>query len=274
MKLKRIFAGVAATALAVSTCASFSASATDGYDAFLMYADHDWLWQSMSAQNGIGTGVADRSPYGVDAYITKDGEYTVSITKDSVTKNSEGDNPQGPMTPSATGAAVFCIDITGILKCKKFDAKAELKNGVKENGTYSEDDIKCKLKSIKLDGKDFAFDASKVLYGNIEDQNTCYRIEVYNDYGETKDDPPIDKAKIEWSESISATFEISGLSSGEEKTTKAASGSNDTQATTAAVGGGADTNTTSNTNTGAETGLALIGLALAGGAIVLTKKRK
>lgn len=269
MKLKRIFAGVAATALAVSTCASFSASAADSYNAFLMFADHNWLWSSMSTQAG-GEG------YGVDAEITKDGEYTVSITSDSVDKNANGDNPQGKGgTDYASGAVVFCVDITGILKCDKFNEGNEKKNGVTKNGTYAEKDIKCKLKSIKQDGAELKFDAKKVLYGNIEDQNTNYRIEIFNTYGKTKDNPPIDQAAVMWSKSLDVTFEVSGLKGSEEKATKAAS---NTQDTTAAVGGGADTtaaaNTTSNTNTGAETGLALIGLALAGGAIVLTKKRK
>ncbi len=281
MKLKRIIAGVAAMALAASTCASFSASAEEGYDAFLMFADHNWLWSSMSAQNGIGTGAPERLPYGKDAYITKDGDYTVSITSESVDGNSEGDNPQGKGgTEYASGAVVFCVDITGILKCEKFNKSGELRNGVKENGTYDAKDIKCKLKSIKQDGKELKFDASKILYGNIEDQNTNYRIEIYNTYGKTKDNPPIDQAAVMWSDSIEVTFNIKGIKdkSATKSTTKAAASNNDAQpTTTAAVGGGADTtaaNTTSNTNTGAETGLALIGLALAGGAIVLTKKRK
>ena len=272
MKLKRIIAGVAAMALAASTCASFSASAAESYNAFLMFADHNWLWQSMAAQAG-GQG------YGVDAPITKDGEYTVSITSDSVDKNENGDNSQGKGgTDYASGAVVFCVDITGILNCKTFNAANEKKNGVTKNGTYDEKDITCKLKSIKQDGKELKFDASKVLYGNIEDQNTNYRIEIYNTYGKTKDNPPIEQAEVMWSKSLDVTFEISGLKGSEKKTTKAAANNNDSQpTTTAAVGGGADTaaaNTTSNTNTGAETGLALIGLALAGGAIVLTKKRK
>lgn len=280
MKLKRIIAGVAAMALAASTCASFSASAEDGYDAFLMFGDHNWLWQSFNAQNGVGTGASEVAAYGNDAYITKDGEYTVSITSESVDKNAEGDNEHGKGgTDAATGAVVFCVDITGILKCKNFNANTELKNGVKKNGTYDEKDIKCKLKSIKQDGQELKFDASKILYGNIEDQNTNYRIEIYNTYGKTKDNPPIEQAQVMWSKSLEVTFEISGLKSDEKKTTKAAASNNDAQpTTTAAVGGGADTtaaaNTTTNTNTGAETGLALIGLALAGGAIVLTKKRK
>ncbi len=266
MKLKKVIAGIAATAMTVSTCAGLSASAADGYNAFLMFADSNWLWQSMSAQAG-GSG------YGVDANITKDGTYTVSITSDSVDANDNGENPQGKGgTDSANGAVVFCVDITGILKCKDFNASTEKSNGVTENGTYSEDDITCTLKSIKQDGEELKFDASKIIYGNIEDQNTNYRIEIYNEYGDTKDTEPIDPADVSWSESLEVTFDISGIGGGESDDSSAET---TTQAATEAVGGGADTtNTSTNTSTGAETGLALIGLALAGGAIVLTKKRK
>lgn len=265
MKLKKIIAGVAATAMLASTCASFSASAADSYNAFLMFADNNWLWSSMSAQAG-GKG------YGVDAEITKDGTYTVSITSESVDKNKNGDNTQGKGgTDYASGAVVFCVDITGILKTKEFNAAKEKSNGVTKNGTYAEKDIKCKLKSIKQDGKALKFDASKIIYGDIEDNNTNYRIEIYNTYGDTKDTEPIDPTAVMWSKSLEVTFDISGLGSGD-----AAPAQTEAATTAAAVGGGADTtaNTSTNTNTGAETGLALIGLALAGGAIVLTKKRK
>ena len=254
MKLKKIFAGVAAMVVAATTCASFTASAADSYKAFLMYADHDWLWSNMKAK-ATGEG------YGIEADITKDGTYTVSITKDSVTKNENGDNPQGPNTPSATGAVVFCVDILGILKCDNFNAANEAERGITENGTYSPDDLKVELQSIKQDGKELKFDPNKIIYGNIEDQNTNYRIEILNQYGETIKDPPVEQAEIEWVESLDVTFSISGLGGDTAET-----------GNTGAVGG--ETNTTSNTNTGVETGLALLGLALAGGAIVLTKKRK
>lgn len=269
MKLKKVFAGVAAAALAASTCASFSASAAESYNAFLMFADNNWLWQSMAPQ-------ASGKGYGVDAEITKDGTYTVSITSESVDKNANGDNPQGKGgTDYASGAVVFCVDITGILNCKNFNAATEKANGITENGTYDEKDIKCKLKSIKQDGKELKFDASKIIYGNIEDQNTNYRIEIYNTYGDTIDTEPIDPLAVQWSSSLEVTFDISGLKSSEATTQAAASTDDTPAATTAAVGGGADsTNTSTNTNTGVETGLALVGLALAGGAIVLTKKRK
>ncbi len=271
MKLKKIIAGVAATAMAVATCASFSVSAADSYNAFLMYCDNQYLWGNWNTQ-------ASGNGFGKDAKITKDGTYTVSMTSDTVKNNGEKDNPNYGFTNSAVSANVFCVDITGILKTKKFNASKEKENAVTKNGTFSEKDITCKLKSIKLDGKNFKFDASKILYGDIEDDNTNYRIEIYNIFGETKDDPPIDITSFGWAKSIEVTFSISGIGGGADKTTKAAKNTNDTQpATTAAVGGGADTsaaNTSSNTNTGAETGLALVGLALAGGAIVLTKKRK
>lgn len=268
MKLKKVIAGIAATAMAITTCAGFSVSAADSYNAFLMYADSQWLWGNWNTQ-------ASGNGFGVDAQITKDGTYTVSITSDTVKNNGTKDNPNYGFTDSASGTVVFCVDITGILKTKDFNAAKEKENAVTENGTYSEKDITCKLKSIKQDGKELKFDASKIIYGDIEDNNTNYRIEIYNTYGDTKDTEPIDPMSVAWAKSLEVTFDISGLSSGETET-QATTSSNDTPAaTTAAVGGGADTsNTSSNTNTGVETGLALVGLALAGGAIVLTKKRK
>ena len=175
------------------------------YNAFLMFADHNWLWSNMSAQAG-GQG------YGVDAEITKNGTYTVAITSESVEKNENGINPSGKGgTNAATGAVVLCVDITGILCCHNFNAKDELKNGITKEGPYSEDDIKCKLKSIKQDGQEIKFDASRVIYGNIEDWNTNYRIEIYNIYGKTKDNLSIDLNSVKWSQSLEVTFEISGL---------------------------------------------------------------
>ncbi len=267
MKIKKIIAGISASALAVTACASFSASAADDpYIAYLMFADSQWLWSNWHNQvSGEG--------YGVDAEITKDGTYTVSITSDTVDGNDNSENPQGKGgTDYANGTVVFCVDIPGLMKAKNFNESNEKAKGVYENGKYSENDIKCKLKSIKQDGKELEFDSSKIIYGHIEDETTNYRIEIYNEYGDTKDTEPIDPADVAWSESLEVTFEILGLGGGESDDS---STETTTQAAASAIGGGADTtNTSTNTSTGAETGLALIGLALAGGAIVLTKKRK
>lgn len=51
-----------------------------GYDAFLMFGDGEWLWGNWEGQ---GEPEATKA-FGVDADITGDGEYTVSITNASI----------------------------------------------------------------------------------------------------------------------------------------------------------------------------------------------
>ena len=67
----------------------------DGYDAFLMFSDlGGWFWANMTHEGSVhkeGFDATDPNAYGygVDADITGDGEYTVSITKDSILGLSE-----------------------------------------------------------------------------------------------------------------------------------------------------------------------------------------
>ncbi|MFV0290762.1 MAG: hypothetical protein ACK5IJ_07685 [Mangrovibacterium sp.] len=55
-------------------------------------------------------------------------------------------------------------------------------------------------------------DSSKLAFGNIEDNNDKYRIEIYNAYGATASNSPIVAADLKFSSSVSITFTISGLS--------------------------------------------------------------
>lgn len=216
-----------------------------GYDAFLMFADTSWFWGNWNAQGVVHS--ADFSAddassygYGVDADITGDGEYTVSITKDSIIQNngftnSNMDANLGTDAP-ATGTVVFCVDIVGI--CNGDDVSGKNKdtgewevtaadsnslvdgdNHYDKNtkGDYSVSDITCQVTSIKCDGQEVEFDESKIRYGNIEDNNNCYRIEIYNSYGSTAEDPAFDPlSAINFAESLEVTFTIEGL--GEVKT--------------------------------------------------------
>ena len=176
-----------------------------GYNAFLMYCDSQFSWGNWNAQAG-GSG------YGVDALVTGDGTYTVGLTKESIAANENGANKNFFETSNGYTAVgignCLNVDITGILKAEYFDAEKEAGNGVTQNGTYSESDITCELTGIEQDGKAVEFDPSKVLYGNLEDDNTNYRIEIFNNYGDTKDDPPISDLDIEFSDSLMVTFKI------------------------------------------------------------------
>ncbi|MDO4944959.1 MAG: hypothetical protein Q4E74_07140 [Ruminococcus sp.] len=196
----------------------------EGYDAFLMFGDSEWLWG-----NWDGQGYPEREQaYGIDADVTGDGEYTVSITNASMSYEDEigGYNPQvaldGDYALPATGCVVFCVDITGIcdgtMNYKGEEiSKNQLKDGddagvnKETKGKYTGQEITVEVTSIKADGQEVEFDPSKIVYGNIEDNNNCYRIEIYNDYGDTAKDPAIDKDALYFEDSLEVTFTISGL---------------------------------------------------------------
>lgn len=89
MKIKKIAAAAAASAMAISAL-GVTASAAE-YEAFLMFTDYDWLWGNWNA------GAAG------DTTVNGYGTYTVSL-----------DNTQAENAMSATnGAQVFCVDIIG-----------------------------------------------------------------------------------------------------------------------------------------------------------------
>lgn len=185
-----------------------------GYDAFLMFGDGEWLWGNWEGQ---GEPEATKA-FGVDADITGDGEYTVSITNASIAYDDpdEGINPQialdGDYAVGAQGCVVMCVDIIGLLNGEKLKGTGDPKTDKETPGKYNADDLKVELKSIKADGQEVAFDKAKIKYGNIEDNNNCYRIEIYNDYGDTAKDSPIDKDNLAFEDSLEITFSIEGLS--------------------------------------------------------------
>lgn len=186
----------------------------EGYDAFLMFGDGEWLWGNWEGQ---GEPEATKA-FGVDADITGDGEYTVSITNASISYDDpdEGINPQialdGDYAVGAQGCVVMCVDIIGLLNGEKLKGTGDPKTDKETPGKYNADDLKVELKSIKADGQEVAFNKAKIKYGNIEDNNNCYRIEIYNDYGDTAKDSPIDKDNLAFEDSLEITFSIEGLS--------------------------------------------------------------
>ncbi|MBQ5330243.1 MAG: hypothetical protein J6F31_03200 [Oscillospiraceae bacterium] len=65
------------------------------------------------------------------------------------------------------------------------------------------------LDKIVIDGNEVSFDASKIVYGDVEEKGN-FRIEVYNQYGTTKDDAGY-KYDTPINESLELTFTVSGL---------------------------------------------------------------
>lgn len=121
------------------------------------------------------------------------------------------------------------------------------------------------LDSVEVDGTAISVDAAKIIYGDIEEKGN-YRIEIYNQYGDTKNDPGVNQATTVASD-IKVTFTVSGLGGAAdvaEDTTVA----DDTVADTT-------TETTTAAATGNASAAAIVAvMAVAGAAAVATKKSK
>ncbi|WP_295125014.1 dockerin type I repeat-containing protein [Ruminococcus sp.] len=199
----------------------------EGYDAYLMFADSSMNWG-----NWNGQGYAGSPSFGVDADITGDGVYSVSITKESLTAaddtglnpslNYEYDSWDGERyLPGASGCTMMCVDITGLLDGTLGADGSELEGFLeagenanvnkKVKGDYRGDELKIELLNITADGYDVDFDASKVRYGNLDEEDNCYRIQIADLMGGSAEDAAIDPEDLYFYDELSVTFRISGL---------------------------------------------------------------
>ncbi len=105
--------------------------------------------------------------------VTGDGQYTIEST----------------LVAGACDLGVFVVDIQGM---------------------YSGNpEATAVLDKVEIDGTELSFDAAGIQYGDIEEKGN-YRIEIYNQYGLTKDNPPVNQA-TPISSSVKITFTVSGL---------------------------------------------------------------
>ncbi len=262
MKITKIL-GAASAAVVSAAVLAASASA---YEAFLMYASSDWSVQCMDATSENAT----------TADVTGDGTYTVAISG-----FEWEDEDTAEMVPATgTGATVFCVDIDGLanaLGCGKdaegYDAletAADKMAFAQATGLKISDVV---ITATNTDGTstDIAVDESKLYYGDIEG-NGKIRLEIFNAYGDTSKDAPIDAAGFSFDDSLSVTFTVSGTGMGAAA---------DDTATDATTGDAADDTATTTTpdkgspDTGVEGIAAVAGVAvLAAGAVLVSKKRK
>ena len=275
MKLRNLFAGIAASAVALTSLAAVASA----NEAFLMYTDDSWAWGVWSAAE-FPAGTTD---------VTGDGTYTVFVDNTVETANYT-DEETGELVPAvANGAMVFCVDIDGLAKDYGFetagvdgmDTAADKRALCNEAGVTVSD---VKVTTYNTDGTstDIAVDQSKVLYGDIEG-NGKLRIEIQNEYGDSLNDPCIDKSTISFDKKIAVTFTISGLGGAAAEETveeaapaaeeaapaaeEAAPAAGDVQAATTSAKGSPDT--------GIEDVAVVAGVAaLAAGAFIVAKKRK
>ncbi|MCR5542344.1 MAG: dockerin type I repeat-containing protein [Ruminococcus sp.] len=197
-----------------------------GYDAYIIFADGDMNWG-----NWNGQGHPRAASYGVDADVTGDGVYTVSITRDSITsvddmgKNSSliytNEGANGSYLPWAYGCSIMCVDITGLLDGTLAADGSELGGFLEEGsnpninkrvkGKFRGDELKVEVKSIKVDDEELWFAPGKIRYGNLDEEDNCYRIEIANLLSGDADDAAINVNNFFFSDELSVTFSISGI---------------------------------------------------------------
>ncbi len=254
MRIRKIMAAVAASVIGASVL-TISAGA---YDTFLMYADGDWSAQSMDAA-AYPDGHCD---------VTADGTYTVSVSGMTTLNEETGED----VPAIAEGATVFCVDIEGLAAAKNAGKDApgydDCQTGADKMAFAKAaginiTDVSIKTKSTDGTEKDIAVDQGKYLFGDIEG-NGKIRLEIYNEYGDSKNDPPVNTSDIYFDDVMSVTFTISGVSEA------AAPEATTPDATTPAA-----TPDKGSPDTGVE-GIAVVGgvAVLAAGALFVAKKRK
>ncbi len=182
------------------------------------------------------------------AWAAQDWESSVTVT---------GDGQYTLESTAVAGAAdfgVFVVDIQGMYA------------GAPEATAV--------LDKVEVDGSEISFDAAKIIYGDIEEKGN-YRIEIYNQYGDTKNDSPVNQATAV-SSSIKVTFTVSGLGGGEAAPAETEAAEETTAApaeeTTAAPAADSTTQTAATGN--ASSVIMLSVMALAGVAAAASRKRK
>ena len=280
MKLRKIMAGIIATSVAGTMAVAASAQ----YDAFVMYASGNWYPSIMDASGHTedpSSGTVTEWTPGTQE-ITKDGTYTVSISDIKCSGIDEETGDETMLKVDASGAVVFNVDIAdlgtalGIGKdCEGYD---DLKTGAEKTAFAKSKGINVtdvKISQVK-DGEttEVAVDSSKILFGDIEG-NGKLRIELYNQFGDTKDAAPLNVSDIFFNEKLDVTFTISGIDAilgGNTTPDETDAPATDAPATDAPTTGDSSK---PNSNTGVEGVAAVAGVAIvAAGAVIVAKKRK
>ena len=154
----------------------------DGYPAFLMFGDEDWLWQNLKP------GTAG------DTVVLGDGVYEVYISKDTLPEDKTAVPPKG--------AYVLCVDITDL-------GAAMSEIGTKYTSADGDSQVEVAI-AVFVDGKRISVKNDRLIYGDIEGNNKL-RIEICNAYGTgTWDNCPIDAAEVVQQSELRVVFSLKG----------------------------------------------------------------
>lgn len=148
----------------------------DSFHAFMMFADQSGDWEIFDPVEGGGV------------EVTGDGTYEIILTK-----------AQAGGSVKATGAKVFLVDIE------------ELGKAMMHLGTLNDDDetdVEVTMQ-VFVDGVEVAVNKTKIAIGDLESKGRL-RLELYNEYGPTIDNPAVNPELITPENEIKIIFTLSG----------------------------------------------------------------
>jgi len=180
--------------------------------------------------------------------------------------------PQGTVTETITGAGDYTFTYTGDAASGALLFYVDIAGAGAEYADFEVENI-----VVKVDDTAVTMDTSKVVYGDLEN-NGNFRIEIFNEYGSTKQDPPAAPEAFAYTSNISLSFTLVDPNAETTAETTTAAQETTPAETTTASGAGAGETTTAATGTGTpSTGdTAMVGLfvALAAVSAVVVLKKK
>lgn len=182
--LKKVLASLFAAVLLVGGIGAQPVevkAAEDEHTAFLMFTDRDWAF-----------GNWDETLESATTKVTGDGSYSVTLKASEV---------GGDGTTAANGAMVFCVDVVGLQSTMGAEGKT----------------MEVTELSVLADGTEVPVDMSKIVTGDIEEKGN-FRIEIYNEYGDTTKDSPIDQNALSFKDTLTVNFTLKEKEMVEENT--------------------------------------------------------
>ena len=187
--------------------------------AYIEYADSDW---EPSLFYGTGHTVDDNTGVTTDwtpgnAEINKSGSYEVSVSNITSTGIDEETGDDITSRLSGDGAAVLRVRVTELANTFGFDYESNKNTAEVYDAAalmslaknYGVNVSNVKLRQTQTDGtsKNITVNNSKIYFGDL-DTNGDLIIEIYNEYGSTKNDSPIDIKTINFNDSLTISFDI------------------------------------------------------------------
>lgn len=160
--------------------------ASDGFTAFLMFADGSGAWENYD--QGVGT----------ECTVLGDGVYEVSLTAEQCGATGQA--------AASEDACVFLVDIVDLAKV--LEDSGVLTENDDEKMIVS--DIQTKV-AVFVDGKQINAKSKNIVTGDIEEKGT-FRIDLFNAYdgAGTKENPVVSLDDLDPSSEIKVVFSLSG----------------------------------------------------------------